>query len=194
MTQKANSLETAYFDALYARDADPWNFARSDYERAKYGHTLRALHRPHYQSAVEVGCSIGILTAQLAPRCTSLLALDASERPLIQARDRCKSLPQVRFERARVPENWPDGTFDLLLFSEVLYYLSLADLQDVASCVSRSAAPAAHVLLVHWTGETNYPLSGDDATERFISAIAPSIHTLREEVTDAYRLAVLELN
>lgn len=194
MTRKRTSLETAYFDELYAGSADPWNFAGSDYERAKYGHTLRALPRPYYQSAVEVGCSIGILTAQLAPRCASLLALDTSERPLIQTRDRCKSLPQVRIEQARVPENWPDGGFDLLLFSEVLYYLSPTDLADVAKCVSRSAAPGAHVLLVHWTGETDYPLSGDEATDRFISAIAPSIHTLREEATDAYRLAVLELN
>lgn len=194
MTRKPNSLETAYFDQLYARDTDPWNFARSDYERAKYSHTLRALHRPHYQSAVEVGCSIGILTEQLAPRCAALLALDASERPLIQARDRCKAMPQVRIEQARVPENWPDGTFDLLIFSEVLYYLSPDDLEVVAKLVSRSAAPGAHVLLVHWTGETDYPMSGDDATERFISALAPSLNTLREEATDAYRLAVLELN
>ncbi len=194
MTGKPKSLETAYFDELYARDDDPWNFSRSDYERAKYSHTLRALPRRHYQCAVEVGCSIGILTEQLAPRCSSLLALDASERPLLQARNRCGSLPQVRIEQGRVPEDWPDGVFDLLLFSEVLYYLAPADLEEVATCVRRSAAPSAHILLVHWTGETDYPLSGDVATDGFISALAPSIHTLREEVTDAYRLVFLSLN
>jgi hypothetical protein len=67
-----------------------------------------------------------------------------------------------------VPEQWPDGVFDLILLSEVVYYLSREDVGRLATRVTRSLAPDGSVILVHWTGSTNYPLSGDEAVELFI--------------------------
>ncbi|GGF69886.1 methyltransferase [Azorhizobium oxalatiphilum] len=192
MTEMRPSLDAAYFDRLYAEAADPWNFAESAYEHAKYQHTLQALPRERYGSALEVGCSIGVLTASLAQRCGRLLAVDAAEAPLVQARRRCADEAHVRIERRRVPEEWPDGTFDLILLSEVLYYLAPVDLREVAQRAGQSTRSGGHILLVHWTGETDYPLSGDAATEWFISAIAPHARLLRQEATSAYRLALLE--
>ena len=72
----ASSLPAAYFAALYQADADPWRFASSDYERRKYAATLAALPRRAYRREFEVGCSIGVLTSQLARRCEHLLAVD----------------------------------------------------------------------------------------------------------------------
>ena len=43
MSRPPNSLPADYFAAIYARDPDPWRFAESDYERAKYAATLAAL-------------------------------------------------------------------------------------------------------------------------------------------------------
>ena len=60
------TMTPAYFDQLYAVDDDPWQLATSDYEQAKYARTLAALPRSRYGSALEVGCSIGVLTTQLA--------------------------------------------------------------------------------------------------------------------------------
>ena len=103
MSRPGASLSPAYFDALYAGDPDPWRFADSAYERAKYDATLAALTRPRYARAFEAGCSIGVLTRDLAPRCDALLAVDAAEAPLRQARARCAGLPQVAFRCLRLP-------------------------------------------------------------------------------------------
>src|SRR5579863_8609060 len=97
------SLPASYFDALYAADPDPWGFAASDYERRKYDRTLAALPRRRYDRALEVGCSIGVLTRQLAGRCEALVSIDASGIPLRMARERCQDCSSVRFSRMIVP-------------------------------------------------------------------------------------------
>ncbi|RAI56136.1 SAM-dependent methyltransferase [Roseicella frigidaeris] len=190
MTQRpARSLGPDYFESIYAADADPWRFASSEYERAKYAATLAALPRPHYGRAFEIGCSIGVLTAQLAARCDSLLAVDLAEAPLAAARARCAGLPNVAFRRMAVPGDWPDGAFDLILLSEVVYYLDMADLARLAGRVAAALAPGGEALLVHWTGETDYPLSGDAAAEGFIAAAG--LPVIRQQRAEAYRLDLL---
>jgi hypothetical protein len=41
MSEPRQTLRPEYFDALYSADPDPWKFAASPYERAKYRLTLR---------------------------------------------------------------------------------------------------------------------------------------------------------
>jgi hypothetical protein len=62
------SLRADYFRRLYAADPDPWAFATSSYERATYDATLAALPCPRYRAGFEIGCSIGVLTRDLAAR------------------------------------------------------------------------------------------------------------------------------
>ena len=140
MSEPRQTLKPEYFDALYTADPDPWNFAASPYERAKYTLTLNAMPKPRYRSALEVGCSIGVLTRLLASRCDAVLAIDAAQTPLVEARRRCADLPGVRFEQMFVPEQWPDGVFELILLSEVVYYLSREDVGRLAARVTRSLA------------------------------------------------------
>ena len=120
MIEQRKTLEPAYFDALYATNPDPWNFETSPYERAKYALTLNALPKLRYRSALEVGCSIGVLTRSLTSRCDAVLAIDVAKAPLIEARRRCANLPGLRFEQMFVPGQWPDGGFDLILLSAYL--------------------------------------------------------------------------
>jgi SAM-dependent methyltransferase len=189
MTQDA-SLPPGYFDRLYARDPDPWRFATSKYERDKYEATLRALPRPRFERGFEVGCSIGVLTQSLAARCAALLAVDVTDRALEQARTRCAGLPQVAFAQMRVPEEWPDGHFDLILFSEVLYYLSAPAIARTAKRARDCLMPDGAVLLVHYTLPTDYPCSGDAASEAFITA---SGFSPRRQLRAArYRLDLLQ--
>jgi SAM-dependent methyltransferase len=191
MTRHATSLPPDYFDARYAADPDPWQFATSAYEREKYAATLEALPRARYAAALEVGCSIGVLTALLAGRCDALVSLDLADRALDQARTRCRALPHVRFVQAQVPGQWPEGTFDLILLSEVVYYLDAGDVARLAARVRACLRPGGDVVLVHWTGETHYPLSGDAAAERFIADAAAFLSVRRQARTDKYRLDVL---
>ncbi len=191
MTARARtSLPASYFDALYAADPDPWQFETSAYERAKYRATLDALGQRRYGAALEVGCSIGVLTESLASRCDWLLAIDASARALDRARARCGGLPGVRFAERVLPAGWPHGCYDLIVLSEVLYYWDRADLDRVAGLVGRDIAAGGEVVLVHWTGDTDYPLSGDEAVERFLAAL-PELEITTRRREPSYRLETL---
>src|ERR1700729_2273959 len=191
MSELGQTLLPEYFDALYTADPDPWKFTASPYERDKYALTLDAMPNPRCRSALEVGCSIGVLTRLLASRCDALVAIDAAQTPLVEARRRCADLPGVRFKQMFVPDEWPDGEFDLILLSEVVYYLSRDDVGRLAVRVTRSLAKDGSVILVHWTGKTNYPLSGDEAAALFIERIGPTFVVDRADRYVEFRLDVL---
>ena len=191
MNRRAETIPASYFDALYTENPDPWNFASSPYERQKYDATLAALPRDLYEHAFEVGCSIGILTRRLAHRCRRLLAVDASETPLREARRICADRPNVTFEHRFIPQEWPDETFDLIVLSEVIYYLTAPLVAAAATRVCASLAPQGDIVLVHWIGETDYPLSGDEATEQFIASARPHARLVGQQRTSRHRLDVL---
>jgi cyclopropane fatty-acyl-phospholipid synthase-like methyltransferase len=191
MSRRRQTLRPEYFDTLYAADPDPWKFAVSPYERAKYTLTLKAMPKPSYRSALEVGCSIGVLTRLLASRCDAVVAVDAPEAPLIETRRRCADLPGVQVEQMFVPDEWPDSTFELILLSEVVYYLSREDVRRLARRVTRCLPKGGSVILVHWTGETDYPLSGDEAASLFIERMGSTCFVDREDRYRQFRLDVL---
>jgi SAM-dependent methyltransferase len=147
----------AFFDRLYASDPDPWAFATSEYERAKYDETIKALEGRRFRTGLELGCSIGVLTARLKRQVDDLLAIDVAELALEQARARN---PDVRFERREIPEEFPDGRFELTVASEVLYYL------DEPAFNATLERLTGTLLQVHWRPPTeNYPFGGDDVRE-----------------------------
>ncbi|MGY2895599.1 class I SAM-dependent DNA methyltransferase [Deinococcus sp. UYEF24] len=186
-----NSLSARYFDDMYEVHRDPWNFETSPYEAGKYDRTLAALPSAKYVSALEVGCSIGVLTARLAPRCTHLLSLDLSQQALDRARARCAGLPQVEFERRQMPAEFPPGQFDLLVLSEVLYYLGPADLQLMLDRSVRALLPAGHLIAVHWTPAVHdYPQTGDQVHDALLAE--PGLKHLYGERHEQYRLDLFE--
>jgi SAM-dependent methyltransferase len=182
------SLTAAYFEDLYAADPDPWRFASSDYERDKYARTLQALRRKSYGSALEIGCSVGVLTRQLSEYCDNLLAIDIAAAPLEAAKARCRDRPNVQFARMAIPGAWPDGLFDLILLSEVVYYLDTGDVGRLADRLATSLPPDGEALLVHWTGPTNYPLSGDEAAELLLRNMDGFSEIVQQERTEKFRL------
>lgn len=191
---KPASLPATYFDAVYAAHADPWQFETSAYERSKYAATLAALPRPRFESAFEIGCSIGVLTAELAGRCDRLLAVDVSEAALATARRRLAGAAHVRLQRLSVPQEFPTEGFDLVVLSEVGYYWSTEDLHRAAERITASLWPGGALVLVHWTPPVHdYPLTGDAVHAHFLSlagAQGPLQH-LSGQRHASYRLDVL---
>ena len=187
----SETLPDEYFDFVYEANEDPWGFETSPYEAAKYERTLTALPRQDYRSALEVGCSIGVLTARLAPRCRRLLSLDVSELALERARARCAALPQVTFERRRLPQDFPDGRYDLMLMSEVLYYLGPADLHTTLTRSLAALEVGGHLLCVHWTPPVHdYPQTGDQVHGSVLAL--PNLKHLYGERHPEYRLDLFE--
>jgi predicted TPR repeat methyltransferase len=143
-------------------------------------------------SGLEVGCSIGVLTRLLAGYCDALLGVDLVEQPLAAARLRCAEQPWVRFQRMRIPGEWPDQRFDLIMLSEVLYFLSPADIERCAERVKASLLPGGTVLLVNWLGQSDDPCSGEEAADRFIAATAGVLRVSQQDRQPRYRLDLLE--
>ena len=162
-------LTRSYFEELYAESPDPWEFETSEYEQRKYERTLEALEGREYRRALEVGSSIGVFTRMLAPLCGELLAVDTSEKAVEIARERTKDQLHVRVERRTLPEEMPDGPFDLILASEVLYYLPEEVVLRSLRRFEAELAPGGTLLAVHWRKETRtYPLQGDEVHELLI--------------------------
>jgi SAM-dependent methyltransferase len=186
------SLPDSYFEEMYRRDADPWRFATSDYEREKYAATLAAIGEGLIGTTLEVGCSIGVFTHALAERCGHLLAVDVSDTALAAARARCTDRSNVDLTHLRIPAEWPAGQkFDLIVLSEVLYFLSPADVEATARHAQAALHPAGKIVLVNWTGPTDYPQSGDAAAERFIARCEVMMKITLHQRHPAYRLDVL---
>ena len=162
-----------YFERLYARDPDPWRFATSDYERDKYAATLDALPSGRYTRAFEIGCSIGVLTRQLAGPLRRAARRRRFGHRAAPGRGalRGPALGPVRPDGP--PAEWPDGSFDLIVFSEVLYYLGIDGIHAAARHTLEALAPGGSVMLVNWHGPTDGACTGDEAATMFIADCRP---------------------
>jgi predicted TPR repeat methyltransferase len=191
MTTRRPSRDPAHFQRLYDADPDPWRFRTSDYEQAKYNKTMEALGTRRFRHAFEVGCSIGVMTRMLASRCDQLLAVDIIEQPLAIAQAACTDQPWVRFKRMHVPGEWPGEMFDLIVLSEVLYFLSADDIAAVADRTSASLKTNGLVLLVNWRAESGDPCTGDQAADTFMAHAQRFLRPMTRYREDRYRLDLL---
>lgn len=152
------SLDASYFDRLFDADTDPWQFRTRDYEARKRMLTLACLPERRYGSCFEPGAAIGVLSAELARRCDQVLAMDISATAVRLAEN---DLPDNVFMRhGAVHRDWPVGSFDLIVLSEVGYYL---DQKDCSELTRLAAMSAQDLVAVHWRHPVaEYPLSGDE--------------------------------
>jgi hypothetical protein len=178
------SLPADYFEALYRADPDPWGFRDRWYEQRKYAATLAALPRARYGAGFEPGCSIGVLTAQLGPRCDRLLAIDPVAAALATARAAVDDQPGVTLRQGSVPSDWPDGRFDLIVLSELGYYLDPDTLERTLALAAASLQDGGDLVAVHWRHHVaDYPLSGDDV-HRAVRALPGLTRLVAHEEAD----------
>ncbi|WP_417215827.1 PIG-L family deacetylase [Arthrobacter sp.] len=162
------------FDDLYRRRPDPWDYLGSAYEHRKRAVTLASLPRPRYDFAIEAGCSIGVLTSALAERCSHVLGIDASQVAIDAASDRVRLAENVGLLRADLPAGWPQqdpGTVDLVVLSEIGYFLSRDECRTLLDVVSRTLCPGGDLLLCHWL----HPIDGWELDGSQVHDIARSL-------------------
>jgi len=178
------TLPAAYFDAMYQAAADPWSFEDRWYEQRKYAISLALLPAARYRSAFEPGCSVGVLTGMLASRCDALLSCDLAAASARAAAGRTRDLAYVRVEQRDIPRDWPAGRFDLIVFSEILYYFGDHDLEQVLKNATTALEPDGTLLAVHWRHPVaDYPRSGDDV-HRVLAAQSGLARLVRHEEPD----------
>jgi cyclopropane fatty-acyl-phospholipid synthase-like methyltransferase len=160
-------MSAADFEARYRADPDPWGYLHSDYEREKYDATLAACGQGPFDSALELGASIGVFSQLLAPRCRRLVTIDAAPTAVAAARSRLSAQPQVEVLLGGIPDAVPEETFDLVVASEILYYLTPAELADTLTVLERRMATGARLVAVHWRpGGPERPFDAEAAHRR----------------------------
>jgi SAM-dependent methyltransferase len=140
------------WETFYADGYDPYGYRTSGYEQRKFDLTVASLPQLRYRNAYEPGCSIGELTERLAPRCDRLLASDVSQQAVERNRRRLEHLPHVEIVRHELPADFPEGPFDLVLFSEMGYYLPRSTLAELIERMVTSLEPGGNLVAVHGRG------------------------------------------
>ena len=144
------SVEDRYFDGLFAGNDDPWAFRQRWYEQRKRAITLAALPRPRYRAIFEPGCANGELSAELATRCDRLLCCDTAMAAVSLARTRLSLFEHAEVRQSRLPDDWPNEQFDLIVLSEVGYYLDADDLKHLIEHITQSLTADGQLLACHW--------------------------------------------
>jgi SAM-dependent methyltransferase len=144
------SLSPEYFEQMFNVSDDPWSFRTRWYEKRKRALTLASLQRQRYQRVFEPACANGELSALLARRCESLLCQDINETAVGLARRRLREHDNVCVEHARIPADWPGGSFDLIVLSEVGYFLDPEEWAQVIQKTLRSLSDDGAVIACHW--------------------------------------------
>ena len=127
----------------------------------------------------------------LAGTCDELLAVDTSQKAVEIASERLAEHSHVRVERRTLPEEMPEGPFDLIVASEVLYYWPKEVVLEALRRFEEILAPAGILVAVHWRKETKtYPLQGDEVHEVLVGHTRlNNVKTIQEP---EYRLDVFE--
>jgi trans-aconitate methyltransferase len=93
---------------------------------------------------------VGFLTRLLATRCDELVAVDCVPEAVRTAAANVRDFPHVRVEEALLPAGLPDGTFDLIVIGDLLYYLSAADMSALLEGLVARLEPGGDLVAVHF--------------------------------------------
>ncbi|MEX0604395.1 MAG: SAM-dependent methyltransferase [Marinobacter sp.] len=166
MTPQKYGSSPEFFETLYRKAEDPWNFRNSDYERHRYAAIVDNVSDRQFRSAFEAGCAIGELTALLAPFCDSLDAMDCSLTAVDTARYRCRYYPHVHVRQGTLPNDLPSKMYDLIVFSELGYYFTREDLAVLSTQLWSKLKPGGRLIACHWLGHSeDHQLHGAEVHE-----------------------------
>jgi trans-aconitate methyltransferase len=184
---------TEAFEAKYRADPDPWRTLTDPYESRKRERTLAACGPGPFSSACDLGAGTGVLAAALAPRCNRLLALDGAPTAVAEAQRRLASFPHAEARLATLPDGLPTGPLDLVVASEILYYLDDGTFSMVLDWLPNALTHGGRAVAVHWTGSApDLRRSADEVGTAL--ATTPGLRMIEDgaQANEGFRLDILE--
>lgn len=195
---QASTYSETYFDALYSDNSDPWQYQTRWYEKRKRDMCLAVLPQTKYDNAIELGCGNGVFSALLAHRCQSLLSIDGNNQAVQLAKQRLAGRSHVQVIQGVIPEalfrvknglseayslsesdSAPahQSPFDLIIISEILYYLSSDDIDTVIDWIKQNLAIGGTLLCCHWRYAIDgFLMTGETVHERLCQAFDGANH------------------
>ncbi len=184
-------MSVADFEARYRADPDPWGYTTSEYERRKYEATLAACGEGPFANALELGASIGVFSSLLAPHCERLTTIDAAPTAVAAARRRLAGAPHVDVILGEIPDAIPIGRFDLVVASEILYYLTISELARTIARLESVMPAGGRLVAIHWRpAGPERPVDAEQVHAILLEQ--PWLARLTSGGTDDYLLDVLE--
>ena len=168
--------DTDWWTTFYA-EIDPWGFSTNSWEAEKYARTLQLCGSGPFDSALEIGCGEGVFTEAVAPRCNRLLAVDISSVAVERAQARLHASPHVVVDERMLPHAMPEGPFDLIVASDVLYYWAEEDLRATLPVFEQILAPGGRLISVHFAPPMGTLLTGTEVHDVLKSLTLPNTHS-----------------
>lgn len=169
---------------LYSSTDDPWHFRTSAYEQGRFESIVACLKRSCYGEILEIGCGNGELGRHLSQKTLRYVGLDASPTALETA---SRVVPQGEFLERFLPCELPAGQFELVVISEILYFLDKSGIASLAAQLY-SRWPSAEFLCVNYLGPSGNAIQGSEALKVFgDTLVGDCLHTVML-VTDDYRI------
>lgn len=161
-------MRPGFFDHFF--DAgDPFGFDRNPEEQLKFHRTLEVCGEGPLGRVLELGCAVGSFTEVLAPRASDVLALDVSQAAVDQVASRLQDHANVRAKAMAIPEEFPEETFDLVVASDVLYYLSVEELKRCLERIEGLLPKGGAFVAVHYVPRMGSVLNGDEAHDILVA-------------------------
>ncbi|MCG6113994.1 MAG: nodulation S family protein [Mesorhizobium sp.] len=173
-------IDPAGFEAKFQENIDPWNYATSPFEAYKRRILLRACGTRVYGRTLELACATGDTTLALLPKSLRLLAQDSAPTAIEETRRRLGGNPKVSILLGRLPQETPRGPFDLIVASEIFYYLPPNDLRLLLMRICPALAPGGRLVILHHLKDF------DDAAIRPRLAQAQAFAAVRPPMRLAY--------
>ena len=103
-----------------------------------------------------------------------------------------KTAPQgLRLVQGRLPDDLPEGPYDLVIFSELLYYLPEKELERLAGLTRMQMVPGAAMLIVSYLGDTETPLDAPAGADFFIALFGPELQPITRRTAERFRIDLL---
>jgi 2-polyprenyl-3-methyl-5-hydroxy-6-metoxy-1,4-benzoquinol methylase len=144
-------ISPAGFEQKFLANIDPWNYTTSAFERYKRDVLLRACGCRTFGRGLELACAIGMTSRCLAQRCLRLLAVDSSLTALAEAKRRTRDSERITFRQALLPNETPRGPFDLIIASEIAYYIDQHALYQLLRKLEMALSPNGRIVFLNHT-------------------------------------------
>ena len=142
------------FNRLYRLQVDPYETLTSAAELRKQAAIMDLISGQNYDCALDVGCGLGHLTRELAIVSQRVVGIDFSTEAIAQARKSSPENPQISFHVADIRQFAGNHEYDLIVCSEVLYYLQPGELDSVIGRLLDLCLPGASLILVGRADDT----------------------------------------